>query len=279
MEQKRHLMECQVRAFGDRGLTFTASTERVARDGDIVEVSGWDVAEFKKNPVFLWSHNHGSPPIGKVVDIRKVTKGEKRLEVDVEFAGFEQMHELAEQVFLLYRDGFLKSVSVGFIPRAYKEVSPKKKEELGLGQYGRVISKAELLEVSAVSVPADPGALMQASATPEVRDALIAVRGIASEEDQAGLLQIEEALSEPPETEGTDSDAITIEMVQDAVRSIVREEIKTLGAEITAQLRAMTGPRKQSRQAPRSPTLEQPTEDDIDGDAWGIGQAIKDRRR
>jgi hypothetical protein len=64
---------------------------------------------------------------------------------------------------------------------------------------------------------------------------------------------------------------------------VIREEVKTLGAEITATLRAdfnAARPRKRSSPAPRSPTLEQPTEeDDIDGDAWGIGEAIEQRRK
>jgi HK97 family phage prohead protease len=167
-EPQRVESTCEVRALGDRSLTFIASTERVARDGDIIEVAGWDTKEFMRNPVFLWAHDNHSPPIGRVTKTRKIrSKGEdRRLEIDVDFAGTDQNHDLAETVYRLYRDGFLNAVSVGFKVNGHRSPDDTEREKLGLGPFGHVITAAELLEVSAVPVPADPGAVL-AKANPE----------------------------------------------------------------------------------------------------------------
>lgn len=203
-------LPCRVRMVPgkDRTLRFVASTERVARDGDIVRVAGWDTEEFMRNPVFLYGHYHYGQPHGKVTKIRKITKpkdgGEKRLEIDVEFAGLEQLHEDAERTFLLYRDGFLNAVSVGFIPTAFEDLAPEQKKEMGLGEWGRAIKSAELLEVSAVPVPADPGAVMlppdaDAGDKKALTDHLVTCRSAAPAETRDGWDALIRAVEEPPE--------------------------------------------------------------------------------
>lgn len=214
LEPKQRAVPCEVRAVGGRVLTFTASTEKVARDGDIIEVSGWDTKEFMKNPVFLWAHDPSVPPIGKVTNVRKVrAKGEdRRLEVDVDFAGLEQSHELAESVYRLYRDGFMRAVSVGFRVRGYRKPDEDEREQLGLKEYGMVITAAELLEVSAVPVPADPGALLTSKAA---RADLVRMRDAASAEDRERW----DALIEEPD------------MNED-----IREEIASLRDDLMAEI-------------------------------------------
>ncbi len=174
----------------DRVLRFIASTEEVARDGDIIRVTGWETERFEKNPVFLWGHRYDEPPIGRVIRIRKVARPkdgrEPRLEIDVEFAGLTQLHERAETVCLLYRDAFLNAVSVGFLPLEFQDLTDDQKKELGLGAWGRVIKRAELLEVSAVPVPADSGAVLieDDEDRAAVKAALLSVRALAPVEEQ-----------------------------------------------------------------------------------------------
>lgn len=112
------------------------------RHGEIV-YQNWDLTNFKKNPVFLDSHNYGSIEhiIGKVHDI---TINNNRLEGDVEFALDNPKGMLA---FKLALGGFLNATSVGFIPKGFDEQGN--------------ITSAELLEDSAVSVPANPQALFE----------------------------------------------------------------------------------------------------------------------
>lgn len=118
------------------------STNSEDRHGDIVE-QNWDLKNFKKNPVFLDSHNYSSIEhiIGKVNKI-KVKDG--RLEGEIEFALDNPKGMLA---YNLASKGFLNATSVGFIPQEFDE----------LGK----IMKSELLEDSAVSVPANQEALFE----------------------------------------------------------------------------------------------------------------------
>lgn len=200
MDVRRNLaFDCSVREIDGaaRKLTFVASTERVARDGDIIKVDGWDTAEYERNPVFLWAHDPSVPPIGRVTGIRKVTKGEPRLEADVEFSGSEDGHDLAETVYRLYRRGFLKAVSVGFRIRGHEVPDEEKREQYGLPPGGWIITKAELLEISAVPVPADPGALQVGA---EDRAALVRVRSVTTSSTNLAALDallVEEVRTDP----------------------------------------------------------------------------------
>jgi len=161
-KHQKLLLPCTVRAVPgkDRTLRFVISTERVARDGDIVRVSGWEFDDFRANPVVLAFHDHYIPAVGRVADISVVTGENPRIEADVEFAGLEQLHELAETMYALYRDGFMRAVSVGFMPLAYEDATDEQKAELGMRPWGRIVSRATLWELSVVNVPADTGALM-----------------------------------------------------------------------------------------------------------------------
>jgi len=117
-----------------------ASTDVLDREGERIDQSGWELDNYKKNPVILWGHDIFALPIGKATDI-KVEDGS--LIMSGEFAS-KEANPMAEQVRLLFDEGILKTVSVGFIP--------KERE-------GDTIIKAELLEVSFVPVPANPDAL------------------------------------------------------------------------------------------------------------------------
>ena len=66
-----------------RMVDFVASTEDVDRDGDVIRVQGWDVDEYRKNPVILWAHDYSLLPIGKAV---KVWREDAELKVRVFFA-------------------------------------------------------------------------------------------------------------------------------------------------------------------------------------------------
>lgn len=144
-------------------IRFIASTENVARDGLVIEAAGWDLENFQRNPVFLWAHDMmgARPPIGKV---DASVKG-KRLMADVTF---DQGDEFARAIESKYRNGFLNAVSVSWDTREY---APPKAQ----GAAPRV-TKAELLEISGVPVPSDPGALAQRQAR--------ALRDLASELEQ-----------------------------------------------------------------------------------------------
>lgn len=149
----------------DRVITIKGSDESVDRDGDIIRVAGWDLGNFKKNPVFLTHHNSRSMPVGRVVRVWKASGVEgspsgSALMFRVFFPTAEVSAE-SDAVFKLYQSKLLNAVSVGF--RVKKGTIPATDEErasMGLGKYGIEIKEAELHELSAVSIPANQNALV-----------------------------------------------------------------------------------------------------------------------
>lgn len=145
----------QVGAEEDRVLRFTTSTEAIDRDGDIIEVDGWDLTNYMKNPVILYGHNYGGLPVGKSVNIIKDVTAKKLIQ-DVKFPTKEE-YEFADTVYRLAKAGYLNATSVGFIGL---ESVPRVDEK---GNYiGKSYKRQELLETSIVPVPSNPTALMEA---------------------------------------------------------------------------------------------------------------------
>ena len=50
---------------GSKSFIAVASTEDEDRDKDIIRQDGWDLKNFKKNPVVPWSHNYWDVPVAK----------------------------------------------------------------------------------------------------------------------------------------------------------------------------------------------------------------------
>ena len=130
---------------GKNSLTLQASIESEDRAGDVIRAEGWELDNYRLNPVILWTHRHDLLPVGKSVDVW-VENG--ALMATVEFAPTE----FAQQVRRMFEEGFLRGVSVGF--RALK-TSPRS----GNGRRGTVFERQELLEISAAPVPMHPYAL------------------------------------------------------------------------------------------------------------------------
>ena len=134
--------------------SFIASNEDTDRMGDIVRADGWDLSNFRKNPIALFGHDH-SQPIGRVHNARVENK---QLLADIEFMPPE-VSEFAAGIGRMVHAGFLKTVSVGFKPI---DMRPLKSG-------GYEFLKQELLELSVVAVPALPSAIAFAKsfATPD----------------------------------------------------------------------------------------------------------------
>ncbi len=133
-----------------RSFWAVASTEEADRDGDVILASGWELENFRKNPVVLFAHKYDSPPVAKVTETRIE---QDRLMFRLQFADRSE-YPFADTIFKLYRGGFLRSFSVGFIPKDWEEIRD--------GANGRLFRKQELLEVSAVPIPTNPKALTEA---------------------------------------------------------------------------------------------------------------------
>ena len=109
MERKVISAEVKEVKSKERTLVFIGSTEVRDRMGDIIEADGWNLKDYKKNPVFLWAHNYHDLPIGKAT--RVWVSADKQLKFQIEFAD-KETYEFADTVYRLYKGGFLNAVSV-----------------------------------------------------------------------------------------------------------------------------------------------------------------------
>ncbi len=132
----------------DQAITFVLSTDDVDRHGDVISTDGWVLDSYRENPVLLWAHDYRKPAIGRAA---KVWVEPHRLLAKMEFAPTK----FAQEVASLYRSGFQWGVSVGFKPLRYEE---RRDEKTG-AFLGLRFLEQELLEVSAVPVPANRRAL------------------------------------------------------------------------------------------------------------------------
>jgi len=146
------LENCEVKKVGERQYEFTASTADIDRDGEVIDVAGWDLKNFKKNPVIMFAHDYRTLPIGRAT---KIGVREGKLVNNVEFPP-EGTYEFADIVERLVGAGFLKTESVGFMPKKWEDGDGGEKTPR------RTYTKQELLEISIVPVPSNPNALMNA---------------------------------------------------------------------------------------------------------------------
>jgi len=137
--------------YPDGVLPFVLTERVVDRDSEVIEPAGAKVQNFLKNPVFLWVHDLRSLPIGRIIpETLKITP--QRVTADVKF---DMDDPFARLVYHKYKNGFLNAGSIRFLPISYSD------RPVLDGQRGRTYKEWELLEFSAVPVPANPNALVQ----------------------------------------------------------------------------------------------------------------------
>jgi hypothetical protein len=139
-------------------LDFISSDETLDRYDEIISASGWRLENYRRNPVFQNAHQYGDIifTLGKAL-ITEVRGG--KLFQRIEFA--TEVNPMARIAYGLYKGKFLNAVSVGFIPLRWENG----KSDGSDGSDGsrkacrRKYLEQELLEVSAVGIPANPNAL------------------------------------------------------------------------------------------------------------------------
>jgi len=139
------------KASADSGeMTFVANEETEDRTGDIIVVDGWDLKNYKRNPVIMFAHNYGIPAVGTA---SKVWVEGKQLLNTVKW---DEEDEFATFLKGKYERRVMRAESVGFRPLEFEERERK-------GSWGSFkFTKQELLEISLVPVPAHPRALRKA---------------------------------------------------------------------------------------------------------------------
>ena len=240
---ERAILTCNVtKAEGDsdRVLTFDGSTEAVDRMDEVIMADGWDLANYKKNPVFMWAHNYSMPPIGRSVRTW-VDKAAKALKFKVEFADAET-YPFADTIYRLYKAGFMKAVSVGFIPLETEVPDEEGTDSKGkkAKQPSRRYLRQELLELSAAPVPANPEALQNAVTAGVI---------MAKELD---MMEATKRWGPEPSTHWLEGMAASTERLRMAADAIVN--IRADGLKLTGELLGETADETEAAPAPSDAT-------------------------
>lgn len=142
----------------ERTVTAVISTSAVDREKEVLLPKGADFEQYEKNPVVLWAHDYHSTPIGKALWIKSARKN---ITAKVRFAETDK----AEEIYQLFKGHFLNAFSVGFLPAedgSHPPTPDEVKKNPEWAEAKRIYDKWELLEFSAVPVPANPEALATA---------------------------------------------------------------------------------------------------------------------
>lgn len=157
----------------DRVIHVIGSTQRIDRYR--TKLVGWKLTEFRKNPIFLWQHMSWDAPLGRA--IRVGVDGDDNLAFDIEFIPADLL-PFAETALQLVLGKWMRACSVGFQPRTCERIE----EGDDAGVY--ILKDNDLLELSLVSVPANPDALVKLGAVvPEAHRGLLVVNQRLTEVD------------------------------------------------------------------------------------------------
>lgn len=189
------------------------SDDSVDRHGDRINPKGWDLKNYKKSPVILLNHDYGSMPVGKAIDVRIE---DNKLVFDIEFS---KTYDVAIQAFNLIKEGIWKAWSVGFLVKEWARSGED-----------YTINKAELLELSLVTVPANPNAL-----TPKQLGMVEAFTKAVEETKPPESKPAEEIVEDKPAEEVVEPVEPTIEEKMAALDKTIQEQL----AEVKHQMDAI----------------------------------------
>jgi len=142
-----------------------ANANIIDRYDERVNPAGLDAMNFNKNRVLLLDHNYSvQKTVGRVNELMPDSDG-------VKFAGFvgdpevvggwQNLVQAQQDVMSLIAQGLIQTVSIGFIA---KKIRAPLYDDKGNMEEPAVIELWELLELSIVAVPANPGSVFQEKA-------------------------------------------------------------------------------------------------------------------
>jgi HK97 family phage prohead protease len=151
---------------------FVLSDETPDRMGDVIRADGWQLDNFRKNPIALFGHR-ADFPIGIWSRLR------------VEDGALRGLLTLAPQGTSSRLDEIRRLVKVHILPAVSVGFSPIESRPRGAGAPGGILfEKQELVEASLVAIPANPNALIAAKSlgiSEETRKVVFAERGVRRE--------------------------------------------------------------------------------------------------
>lgn len=158
---------------------YVASDESIDSYREIIKADGWRFNHFQKNAPFVDSHDYESTDklLGRVVDFKVMGK---QLVETVQWAIDVAENKMAQLGWKMTEAGYLKAVSVGFMPtkmvtkwdsdpREFKrELSALQKSDT---EVRAVYQEQEQIELSSCIIGANPNALARAYKAEVISDA------------------------------------------------------------------------------------------------------------
>ncbi len=155
------------------GKTWVMSDMTLDRDREQIDPEGWDLKEFKKNPVLLWSHDWMRPAIGHVDNV-KIDRKAGQLVGEPVFDP-QEIDEFAWMIGQKVETGTIHTGSVGFKPVKVEIPAEENEEDSKAGKKPKprlIYRKQELWEFTICNIPSNPNARVQESADKIVDDGL-----------------------------------------------------------------------------------------------------------
>lgn len=238
---------------------YIASDETLDSYREIIRADGWRFDErFESNPVFVDSHSYFgiADVLGKAVEWR--VEGGKLIEV-IQWAIDVEENHLARLGFQMTAKGYLKAVSVGFIPT--RMVHRHDDDFTAVADAMKVAGEArdkvrtiyyeqQQIELSACVIGANPSALAKAFGAGDVSADLLKGCGLGSDEGQEML-----------------------KLAADAYESTTDEAVRKL---CSITLRQFAGKEISAGRGVRGTATPQPGRG---GPGGGTGQAPHERKR
>ena len=141
----------------DRSFVAWASKPVLDRDNELIQADAWDTKNYEMNNVICWAHDYSKPPVGKAL----WTKAQKQ---GLQFKPSFAETDMGKELYQLYKDGVLHAFSVGFVPKEGGYIEGTKASEPK-----RTYTDVELLEISCVTIPSCPEALVAAYDSGEIK--------------------------------------------------------------------------------------------------------------
>lgn len=161
-----------------RTVTAVANRPTADRDGEVIDEKAWDLKNFRVNPVLMLSHDYCGFGPGRGLPVGRVQTIDVDKSGDLIFTAEFAPNAMGDELLHLYANDIMRAFSVGFIPKKSVSGDEIDRDKFPDATIRRVFTKVELLEISCVSIPAHPEALVNALESGEiktksVRDAVI----------------------------------------------------------------------------------------------------------
>jgi len=133
-------------------IPFVMSDGGLDRDDERILIAGWDLKNYKLNPVLQWAHDGKRPAIG---NMKSITTKDNLAGIAV-FAP-KSVDHFAWSIGMKVSLGIISAGSVGFFPKKYAFIDDKNDPAW------LEFQEQELLEFSICNVPSNPRALINQS--------------------------------------------------------------------------------------------------------------------